>query len=105
MQVFQLPDSNYVDTIHHFISTKELTFGSWMKGFSGSPVFLQEKKSKKWRFCGILIGGCTGILVQGSNSKPDKLLPGGLILLVRILYFRHLIQGFKNNSIHTSQPN
>ena len=66
------PDSNYVDTIHHFIETKELEIGNWMKGFSGSPVFLQDAKSKRWRFC--------GVFVQALYRISDE-LPGGLVLV------------------------
>jgi hypothetical protein len=67
-----VPDSNYVDTVHHFVETKEITVGNWMKGFSGSPVFLQDKKSNKWRFC--------GVFVQAIYRISDD-LPGGLILV------------------------
>lgn len=67
-----VPDSNYLDTVHHFVETKKLEVGNWMKGFSGSPVFLQDAKSKSWRFC--------GVFVQALYRISDK-LPGGLVLV------------------------
>jgi hypothetical protein len=67
-----VPDGNYIDTIHHFVETKQITVGNWMKGFSGSPVFLQDIKSKKWRLCGVFVQALYGI--------SDE-LPGGLILV------------------------
>lgn len=67
-----VPDSNYIDTIHHFIETKGISTGTWMKGFSGSPVFLQDKNLNRWRFC--------GVFVQGLYRVSAK-LPGGLILV------------------------
>ncbi len=66
------PDSTYLDTIHYFVETREVVSGSWMKGFSGSPVFLQEEKTKKWRLC--------GVFVQSLYKISDE-LPGGLILV------------------------
>jgi len=67
-----VPDSNFVDTVHHFVETKEILVGSWMKGFSGSPVFLQDIESHSWRFC--------GVFVQGLYRISDE-FPGGLILV------------------------
>jgi hypothetical protein len=54
-----------------------------MKGFSGSPVFLQNTKSKKWRYCGILIQGLYDL---------SAAVPGGLILVKPDIILKELNQ-------------
>ena len=47
-------DLSYLDTVHYFIQTSKV--GNATRGFSGSPVFLQDNISKNWRICGVLNG-------------------------------------------------
>lgn len=63
-------DRNYTDWVHYFIQSDSLNLGSWAKGFSGSPVFVQDKNKNKWFFCGIFIGGY--------SNHPDFV--GGMII-------------------------
>ena len=66
------PDSSYIDSVHYFVEAKEIKVGSWLKGFSGSPVFLKDADSKRWTLCGIFIGGLYTV---------SEKLPGGLIFV------------------------
>lgn len=62
----------YLDTIHQFIETEQVNVGAWMKGYSGSPVFLQDLGSGKWRWC--------GVYVMGFFRVSEK-QPGGLMVI------------------------
>lgn len=63
-------DKNYIDSLHYVIDLKRLKIDDWIKGFSGSPVFLQNRKSKKWRLCGVLI---QALLPIGENHNSALL--------------------------------
>lgn len=59
-----------IDSMHYLIELDNLKVGNWLKGFSGSPVFLQDWVSKKWRVCGMLTKG----LYTNSNESKDAIL-------------------------------
>jgi hypothetical protein len=48
--------NNHTDTINYHIYAEHYTFDYLGKGYSGSPVFVQDKLSKKWRVAGIAVG-------------------------------------------------
>jgi hypothetical protein len=50
-------ENHFSDSVHYIIEMEKLRIDRWLKGFSGSPVFLQDDASKKWRLCGVLVGG------------------------------------------------
>jgi hypothetical protein len=58
-------EDGYLDSIHYVIEPKKKLVGRWMKGFSGSPAFLRDYKSKRWRFIGVFTGGYMADGVNG----------------------------------------
>ena len=46
-----------IDSVDYFFFVTTLKFGPSYKGYSGSPVFLQDSSSKKWRIAGIFTSG------------------------------------------------
>jgi len=50
-------NSDYTDSVNYTFAMKEINGNKSIKGFSGSPVFLQDEVSKKWRVAGVLTGG------------------------------------------------
>lgn len=44
------------DSINYYIFSKTQDFKDNLRGISGSPFFVQDRKSKKWRIAGIAVG-------------------------------------------------
>jgi hypothetical protein len=54
------PKDDYVDSTRFMMKMNEIKTGRQLLGFSGSPIFLQDHQSKRWRISGVLIGGQDG---------------------------------------------
>lgn len=67
-------DSSHIDSVHALIELKNISTGRWLKGFSGSPVFLQHLKTKEWRVMGVF-----------NIMYDDKLLPQGVKGAIEII--------------------
>ena len=52
---FQFVDSitRKIDTINSMIISKDVPLHDSLKGYSGSPLFLQDLQTLKWRVCGL----------------------------------------------------
>jgi hypothetical protein len=48
-----------IDPIHYWIYPKSIHTGDSLGGFSGSPFYVQNQKSKKWRIAGIFVSSGT----------------------------------------------
>lgn len=56
--VGQYTDSSMtkLDSINYYVFSDKIDFKENFKGYSGSPFFVQDKKTKEWRIAGILVG-------------------------------------------------
>lgn len=41
-----------IDPFNYYVYTKSITIDSTLSGYSGSPIFLKDSKSKKWKMIG-----------------------------------------------------
>ncbi len=58
-QYVQMVDSasgKVVDSINYWIFSKDVIFDKSGQGYSGSPVFVEDIKTKKWRVAGVAVG-------------------------------------------------
>jgi len=78
-------NNQYIDSIHYIIDIEKLRIDNWLKGFSGSPAFLQDDETKKWRLCGVLVQG----LIPASKER------NGAILVVKPEYIFKSIKRFQ----------
>lgn len=78
-------NNQYIDSIHYIVDMEKLRIDSWLKGFSGSPVFLQDYETKRWRLCGVLVQG----LIPESKER------NGSILVVKPEYIFKSIKRFQ----------
>ena len=78
-------NNQYIDSIHYIIDMEKLRIDKWLKGFSGSPAFLQDDETKKWRLCGVLVQGLI----------PDSKDRNGAILVVKPEYIFQSIKRFQ----------
>lgn len=78
-------NNKFIDSVHYIIDMKKLRIDNWLKGFSGSPAFLQDDETKKWRLCGVLVQGLI------PESKKRK----GAILVVKPEYIFQSIKIFQ----------
>jgi hypothetical protein len=62
---YENPD--FIDSFDYTFITKEIIKSKSLNGFSGSPVFLQEKNSKRWRIAGVLVG--VAYASQGNKKR------------------------------------
>jgi hypothetical protein len=67
-EVARYENSNLIDSVDYMFTMKEIYKNKSINGFSGSPVFLQDKNSKKWRIAGVLVG-----VANASNSIKKRL--------------------------------
>jgi hypothetical protein len=67
---------------------QKLKIGRWLMGFSGSPVFIQDYKTKKWQLMGILVSGLI----------PKKEKHKGGVLLVKP---EHILYAINSSRLRT----
>ncbi|MEJ7821476.1 MAG: trypsin-like peptidase domain-containing protein [Chitinophagaceae bacterium] len=48
-----------IDSINYNVVTNSIPINNTLKGYSGSPVFLQDKTTKRWRIAGVFSGALT----------------------------------------------
>lgn len=65
--------SSVVDTINYTVKPQDLMITSKLKGYSGSPVFIQDDEIQQWAFLGVIIA------IDDKNNlltivKPSTLL-------------------------------
>lgn len=79
-------DTTHIDTVKYFIQSFGPIITSAMKGFSGSPVFLQDRETKLWRLAGVFVIAFTG---------PTEVDNGGLgVVKTEYIFHRTGIPGF-----------
>ncbi len=57
------------DSIYYYVSCKKITIDSGERGYSGSPVFIKDLKSNRWRIMGLV----NGALIDAANTKNDAI--------------------------------
>jgi hypothetical protein len=67
-QAVRYGNSDFIDSVDYTFTMKEIYKNKSINGFSGSPVFLQDKNSKKWRIAGVLVG-----VANASNGNKKRL--------------------------------
>lgn len=61
-----------VDSVDYYFFVTTIKARSSLKGFSGSPVFLQDSLSKKWRVAGVFTSGMQ-FRLSGDNNLRETL--------------------------------
>lgn len=69
-----IPGTKNPDEIHWWVDQKKYRIGRSTKGYSGSPFYVQDQKSGKWRIAGIF------------SDAEDSVQIGGGIAIVKIEY-------------------